>query len=94
MNNIPRAPPEVRQFSGSTDRLEKKVPLNPDQKSVESIIDLASKSCEAGGLMLDTFVGTLAPTKESFQLSKHCLFLGCEKSFPGFQDVLLFQVEI
>lgn len=60
MSNIPLTSPDDRLYSWLTDTSEEKVLLRPDQKSVNHMMNVASKLYQLRELVLDTDAGTLA----------------------------------
>lgn len=88
MKNITRFLAEKRLFSGSTDNSEKKVMLRPKKKAVDRMLDLLSKICTAGKLVLVIYIGTLATTEACSQLFYHRRLAACEKDSACFQCAL------
>lgn len=80
MNNIFRAPSEERLISRSTERLGKKLLLEPEQKAVELIIDLVQKLCKAESLVMDSCTGPFATAKTYLRLSEQRMFLEWENT--------------
>lgn len=58
------------------------------------MIDLVSKFCNVGKLVLDTCIGTSETTKAFLQLPGHSRFLDREKDHACFQDALLLPTEV
>lgn len=63
------------------------------------MIDVVSKFCEAGELLLNICAGTLATSKAFLQWPQYRRFVGCEKdsmcfveSLPSFVKVFAWQV--
>lgn len=79
INNILYVPPEEEKFCELVDSSGKKVLVRPDQKSVEWMMDLVFKFCNAGDLALDTCAGTSASVKPCLQLLEYCRPVECEK---------------